>query len=150
MFTPLNYPKTSLKITQKGEEVYVWCVFRKKRLLLTPEEWVRQHVLHFLVEHKSVPQSLIAAEYGIEVNKMIRRCDGVIFNKEGEAVVVIECKAPEIKLTEAVLHQIAQYNFNLRVEWLIMTNGLETIVAKVNQKTGEVSYSEEIPEYGGF
>lgn len=147
MFTPLNYPRTSLKLTKKENEVYVLCEFRKKKLLLTPEEWVRQHVLHFLIEHKSVPKNLIAAEYGIEVNKMSRRCDGVIFSRKGNAVAVIECKAPEIKLTQAVFQQIAQYNFNLRVDWLIMTNGLETIVAKVNQKTGEISYSEEIPEY---
>lgn len=150
MFTPLNYPKTSLKLTQKGEQIYVWCVFRKKKLLLTPEEWVRQHVLHFLVEHKAVPLSLIAAEYGIEVNKLSRRCDGVVFNREGIAVAIIECKAPEVRLTPDIFHQIAQYNFKLRVEWLIMTNGLQTIVAKVNQKTGELSYSEEVPEYGSL
>lgn len=147
MFTPLNFPKTELKLSRKGEEVYVWCVFRKKKLLLTPEEWVRQHVLHFLVKQKSVPQSLIAAEYGIEVNKMTRRCDGVVFNREGEAVVLVECKAPEIKLTEAVFHQIAQYNFKLRVEWLMMTNGLQTIVARVDQKSGTIRYAEEIPGY---
>ncbi len=147
MFTPLNYPKTQLKLTKMGGEIYVWCVFRKKKLLLTPEEWVRQHVLHFLVEQKSVPQSLIAAEYGIEVNKMVRRCDGIIFNRNGAPLVLIECKAPEVKLSEAVFHQIAQYNFKLQVQWLVMTNGLQTIVAKVNKDTGGILYSEEIPSY---
>ena len=147
MLTPLNFPKTSLKLSKKGEEIYVWDVFRKKKLLLTPEEWVRQHILHFLVEHKEVPLPLIAAEYPIEVNKMVRRCDGVIFNREGKAIAIIECKAPKIKLNEAVLHQIAQYNFKLRVEWLILTNGLQTIVAYVNQKSGAIQYFEEIPGF---
>lgn len=147
MLTPLNFPKTPLKLSKKGEEIYVWDVFRKKKLLLTPEEWVRQHILHFLVEHKEVPLPLIAAEYPIEVNTMVRRCDGVIFNREGKAIAIIECKAPKIKLNEAVLHQIAQYNFKLRVEWLILTNGLQTIVAFVDQKTGAIQYFEEIPEF---
>ncbi|PWH86596.1 type I restriction enzyme HsdR N-terminal domain-containing protein [Brumimicrobium oceani] len=147
MLTPLNFPKTALKLSKKGEEIYVWDVFRKKKLLLTPEEWVRQHILHFLVEHKEVPLPLIAAEYPIEVNKMVRRCDGVIFNREGKAIAIIECKAPKIKLNEAVLHQIAQYNFKLRVQWLILTNGLQTITAFVDQKSGAIQYFEEIPSY---
>lgn len=147
MLTPLNFPKTPLKLSKKGEEVYVWDIFRKKKLLLTPEEWVRQHVLHFLVQHKAVPEPLIAAEYAIEVNKMTRRCDGVVFNREGKAAAIIECKAPGIKLTESVLHQIAQYNFKLRVNWLILSNGLQTIVAFVDQTTGAIQYFEGIPSY---
>lgn len=147
MLTPLNFPKTALKLSRKGEEIYVWDVFRKKKLLLTPEEWVRQHVLHFLINEKEVPQPLIAAEYPIEVNKMVRRCDGVVFNREGKPIAIIECKAPKIKLTEAVLHQIAQYNYKLRVNWLILTNGLQTIVAFVDQSSGAIQYFEEIPEF---
>src|SRR5690554_1836171 len=118
MLTPLYFPKTKLKLTRKNEQVYVWCDFRKKILLLTPEEWVRQHVLHFLVEHKSVPLPLIASEYKIEVNQLTRRCDGVVFGSNGKPIGVVECKAPEIKLTENVFHQIAQYNHKLMVEWL--------------------------------
>ena len=147
MLTPLNFPKTPLKLSSKGKEIYVWDIFRKKKLLLTPEEWVRQHVLHFLIQHKAVPEPLIAAEYAIEVNQMTRRCDGVVFNREGKAIAIIECKAPKIKLTEAVLHQIAQYNFKLRVNWLILSNGLQTIVAFVNQTTGAIEYFKEIPSY---
>lgn len=147
MLTPLNYPKTELKLSKKGGKIYVWDVFRKRTLLLTPEEWVRQHVLLYLIQHKFVPQGLIAAEYAIEVNGLVRRCDGVVFNKNGEPLLILECKAPEIKLTEAVFHQIAQYNFKLRVQWLVMTNGLHTIVANVNQETGEVIYREELPSY---
>lgn len=147
MLTPLNFPKTPLKLSRKGEEIYVWDIFRKKKLMLTPEEWVRQHVLHFLIHHKAVPEPLIAAEYAIEVNKMTRRCDGVVFDRTGKAVAIIECKAPKIKLTETVLHQIAQYNFKLRVNWLILTNGLQTVVAFVDQATGDIAYFEEIPPY---
>ncbi|HLV42144.1 MAG TPA: type I restriction enzyme HsdR N-terminal domain-containing protein [Brumimicrobium sp.] len=147
MLTPLNFPKTPLKLSKEGEDIYVWDIFRKRKLFLTPEEWVRQHVLHFLIQHKEVPEPLIAAEYAIQVNKMTRRCDGVVFNREGKAVAIIECKAPKINLTEAVLHQIAQYNHKLRVNWLILSNGLQTIVAFVDQTTGAIQYFEEIPDY---
>lgn len=147
MFTPLNYPKTSLRLSKKGSDIYVWDIFRKKQLLLTPEEWVRQHVLHYLHNEKSVPLALIASEYAIEVNQLQRRCDGVVFNSAGAPIAIIECKASHVKLTEKVFFQIAQYNYKLQVQWLIMTNGLETIIARVNQTTGEIQYIKEIPDF---
>lgn len=147
MLTPLNYPKVELDLTKKEGKIYVWDIFRQKRLLVTPEEWVRQHVLHYLAVHKAVPKGLIASEYAININGLVRRCDGVVFDRIGVPLLIVECKAPEIKLTEDVFHQIAQYNFKLRVRWLMMTNGLQTIVANVNQQTGEIIYTEEIPSY---
>lgn len=147
MFTPLNLPKTSLQLTKSEGKVFVWDIFRKKRLQLTPEEWVRQHFLHFLVNEKNVPLGLIASEYNIEVNKLKRRCDGVIFSRSSNPIAIIECKAPEIKLSENTFYQIAQYNFKLQVDWLILTNGLETIVAKTNSKTNKLDYFEEVPDF---
>lgn len=147
MFTPLNFPKTRLKLTKEGEKIYVWDIFRKTKLLLTPEEWVRQHLLHFLVEHKSVPLTLISSEFSIKINKMNRRCDAVIFNSDKKPITIIECKAPKIKLTEKTFQQIAQYNFKLQVEWLILSNGIETITAKVDQRSGLISYAPSIPEF---
>lgn len=145
MFTPLNLPKASLQLTKSDGKVFVWDVFRKKKLQLTPEEWVRQHFLHFLVNEKQVPVGLIASEYNIEVNKLKRRCDSVIFNRNSKPIAIIECKAPEIKLSEQTFYQIAQYNFKLQVDWLILTNGLETIVAKINSETKKLDYFEEVP-----
>ena len=127
MFTPLNLPKANLKLSRKGESVYVWDVFRKKKLLLTPEEWVRQHFFHFLVNERNVPQGLISSEYGLVVNQLQRRCDGVIFGRDGKALAIIECKAPEVSITKKTFYQIAQYNFKLNVKWLFMTNGLKTV-----------------------
>lgn len=147
MFTPLNFPKTALNLSKKEGKVYVWDDFRKKKLLLTPEEWVRQHVLHYLVDYKNVPLSLIVSEYAIEVNKMKRRCDGVVFDKTAKPIMIIECKAPEVKLTEKVLHQIAQYNFKLQVKWLVCTNGIETIVAEIDKENACISYVKTIPLY---
>lgn len=145
MFTPLNLPKASLQLTKSEGKVFVWDIFRKKKLQLTSEEWVRQHFLHFLINEKNVPLGLIASEYNIEVNKLKRRCDGVIFNRVSKPIVIIECKAPEIKLSEQTFYQIAQYNFKLQVDWLILTNGLDTIVAKINHNKQIIDYFEEVP-----
>jgi hypothetical protein len=147
MFTPLNLPKASLQLTKSEGKVFVWDVFRKKKLQLTPEEWVRQHFLHYLVNEKQFPIGLIASEYNIEVNKLKRRCDGVIFNRNSTPIAIIECKAPEIKLSEQTFYQIAHYNFKLQVDWLILTNGLETIVARINNKTNKLDYFEEVPSF---
>lgn len=147
MFTPLNLPKASLKLTKSKGEVFVWDVFRKKKLLLTPEEWVRQHFLHFLVNEKQFPIGLIASEYNIEVNKLQRRCDGVIFNRNSKPIAIIECKAPEVNLSENTFYQIAQYNFKLQVDWLILTNGLNTIVAKLNHIQNGIDYFQEVPRF---
>ena len=147
MFTPLNLPKASLKLTKSNGEIFVWDVFRKKKLLLTPEEWVRQHFLHFIVNEKQVPIGLIASEYTIEVNKLQRRCDGVIFNRNSKPIAIIECKAPEVNLSENTFYQIAQYNFKLQVDWLILTNGLNTIVAKLNHIQNGIDYFQEVPRF---
>jgi hypothetical protein len=147
MLTPLNFPKIDIKLTKKNDGLYVWDIFRNKRLLVTPEEWVRQHVLHFLVSHKSVPKSLIASEFSINVNKLSRRCDGVVFSREGNPLAIIECKAPSVKLTAKVFHQVAQYNFNLKVNWLILTNGLTTVVAFINLEDKSMDFIDEIPYY---
>lgn len=147
MLTPLNYPKANLSLSRKDEVIYVWDEFRKKKLKLTPEEWVRQHVLHYLVDHKNIPLSLIAAEYGIEVNQLTRRCDGVVFDRSGKPIMIIECKAPEVKITEHTLHQIAQYNFTLEVQWLVLTNGLDTVVAFINTESKSIDYVREIPSF---
>lgn len=147
MLTPLNLPQVKLKLTQKGEKLFVWDDFRMKQVVLTPEEWVRQHFLHFLSNDKGVPKSLIAVEQGIQVNTMTRRCDAVIYNREGSPIAIVECKAPEIPLTEKTLQQIAQYNFKLRVNYLILTNGLQTITAFVNAEKKTIEYLEEVPSF---
>ncbi len=147
MLTPLNFPKADLKLFKKEGQLFVWDIFRKKRLKLTPEEWVRQHVLHYLVDECGVPQTLIASEYGIRVNDLERRCDGVVFNRSGRPIAIIECKAPIVKLQESTLHQIAQYNFSLDVKWLILTNGLTTITAFIDSENKRIDYSKRIPTY---
>ena len=144
MITPLNLPKAPLKLSKKDGQVFVWCILRKKNLVCTPEEWVRQHVVHFLIGN-GVPQGLIASEFNLEYNGRSKRADLVVFDREQNPILIVECKEPRVELTQAVFNQIAGYNHELRVEYLMMTNGLDHIYCHVNQSTGEVQYLKEFP-----
>jgi hypothetical protein len=144
MITPLNLPKAPLKLTKQGGQVYVWCILRKKNLVCTPEEWVRQHVVHFLIQ-KGIPEGLIASEYNLEYNGRKKRADIVVFDRTQKPVFIVECKAPEVNITESVLHQIAGYNHELLVKYLMLTNGLQHVYCEVDQKTGEIRYHENLP-----
>lgn len=148
MFKALSLPKASLKLTRIDGKIFVWCIIRKKSLLLTPEEWVRQHIIHFLINDKQTPPGLIAAEMTIEVNQLNRRCDVVVFGNDGIPKLIIECKAPEINLSEKTFYQIAQYNFKLNVDYLMLTNGLEHIVCKIDRVSNELKYLDILPEWG--
>ena len=144
MIVPLNLPKAKLKLSREAGEVFVWCILRKKNLVCTPEEWVRQHVIHKLIAD-GVPQGLIASEYHLEYNGRSKRADIVVFNREQKAVLVVECKAPEVELREQVLHQVASYNHEMKVSYLMMTNGIKHIFCHVNQSTGALNYLEALP-----
>jgi hypothetical protein len=143
----LALPKAQLKITKKGDELFVWCVARKKTLVLTPEEWVRQHVIHYLVNDLKVPLGLIASEVSLSINKLSRRCDLIVFSKESKPLLLIECKAVDVPLTENVFHQIAQYNFKLNVNYLMMTNGIHHVFCKIDRVNNKLIYLEKLPVY---
>jgi predicted type IV restriction endonuclease len=145
MMVPLNLPKAELKLSRKGDKIFVWCIIRRKDLVLTPEEWVRQHLIHYLINEKNIPQSLMAAEMPIVVNTLQRRCDLVVYSKEGKPRMIVECKAPEVQLTQNVFHQIAQYNFELGVDLLMVSNGIDHIICQIDRKTGEMVFLQDMP-----
>lgn len=145
MIVPLNLPQAPLKLTRKNEVVYVRCLIRQKNLVCTPEEWVRQHVIHFLISEKKVSKGRIASEYSIVYNGRSKRADLVIFDTVGEPEMIVECKAPEVPITEKVVHQIAQYNSQLNVNRLFLTNGLQHIFCEIDRENGKLIYFEEWP-----
>ena len=147
MIQPLNLPKAPLKLSRKDEVVFVWCEIRKKKLQLTPEEWVRQHVIHFLIQENNVPLGVIASEQAIQVNRLLRRCDLVVYNRSGKPIILVECKAPDVKLTEKVVYQIAQYNSKLNVDYLLITNGIEHYYCYINRQTNAIQYLENLPNW---
>lgn len=143
--TPLNLPMAPLQLKRMNGTVYVDCLIRQKKLVLTPEEWVRQHVLHYLIE-KGVPKGLIASEVSLKYNERLKRADIVIYGRDQKPKFIVECKAADVQLSEAVFRQIASYNHTLQVEYLMMTNGMEHIYAHIDLESGKLEYLKNFPE----
>ena len=140
-----NYPK---KISYFKGKPYIFDVVRRKRVALTPEEWVRQHFVNYLIIEKKYPKEQIANEVTISLNGMTRRCDTVIYNHFLEPVAIVEYKAPTVPITQDVFEQIARYNICLKVDILMVTNGMEHYCCKMDYEGMTCSYLREIPEYG--
>lgn len=133
MFTPLNYPPTKLNLEKRGEHIFVQCLVRKKWYILTPEEWVRQHVIAYLHEKLSHPLSLFSVEKSMEYNGLSKRWDVVCFDRQGQAQILIECKRPEVPLSRETILQISAYQAYLQSTKIAVTNGLDTWVYHENK-----------------
>jgi hypothetical protein len=118
MYPALQLPPTSLKVTKEEGIFWVWCVLRKKKLQLTPEEWVRQHTIQFLLHENQYPKSYINVEKLIKINDLSKRYDVVVFQPNGEIFLLIECKAPEVPISQNTFDQIARYNLVLKAKYL--------------------------------
>jgi hypothetical protein len=114
---------------------------------LTPEEWVRQHFTHFLVEQKGYPKGLLCNEYELRIGEKKLRCDTLLYNKEMHPQMIVEYKAPTVALTQKVFDQVWRYNTVLRVEWLIVSNGLHHIVCHLNREKNTYEFLPDIPSY---
>lgn len=143
MYPMLNLPKTQLKL----KDDLIWDVLRKKYFKNTPEEWVRQHYIHYLINQLDYPISLMASERLVKYNNMSKRCDIVALSNQLDPIMIVECKAPYIKLTEDTFYQIAKYNFTLKAPLLVLTNGLQHIVAHIDGSKNEIIFLDKIPTY---
>ena len=143
----LNLPPYKTELSEKNGKMYIYDSFRRKNVAFTPEEWVRQHFVNYLVTEKSYPSELIANEVCIDVNSTSKRCDTVIYDKFLNPLVIIEYKAPEVAITEDVFEQISMYNSTLRVPYLIVSNGLTHYCCFMDYKDMKCVFLENIPEY---
>jgi hypothetical protein len=143
----LNLPAAELRIRINKEKREVFDPVRKRYVILTSEEWVRQHFLHFLLTRKKVPPSLIAVEASIKYNHLAKRCDVVVYNRKGIPVLIVECKSPEIEINQDVFQQVAMYNLTLKVKYLVVTNGLDHYTCVVDHEKGSFQFIEEIPDF---
>ena len=130
----LNLPTYNFKLKNSQNKTLIFDKLRKKYVVLTPEEWVRQHFVHFLIYQKKYPETLIAIEKQLTINNLKKRTDILIFNSDGKPEVVIECKAPSIKISQKTFDQIARYNLQLKADFLIVTNGLTHFYCKMDFK----------------
>lgn len=145
--TVLNLPPYPFKITLKDARHFIFDEIRKKHLVLTPEEWVRQHFIQYLILEKKFPKSLIQIEGGLSLNKLQKRTDIVVFNTAGERIMIIECKAPAVKITQATFDQAARYNSVHKTGWLVVTNGLMHCYAQIDHLSERFRFIPELPDY---
>jgi predicted type IV restriction endonuclease len=143
----LNFPTYSFRFKNSENKVSIFDSIRKKFILLTPEEWVRQHVVEFLLVEKKYPKSLINVEKIVKVNGMNKRYDAVVFNPDGSIFLLIECKAPEIKIDQKTFDQIARYNLNIQSNYLMVSNGLDHYFCQMDYKQKRYTFIKELPNY---
>lgn len=146
--TALNLPQYPFKISQRENRFFIFDEIRKKHLVLTPEEWVRQHFINYLVKEKKFPTTLLQIEGGLSLNQTKKRSDILVYNTIGEKIMVIECKAPSVAITQATFDQAARYNSVYKAGWLAVTNGLQHYYAKIDHANGNFLFIEELPEFG--
>lgn len=143
----LNLPPFDIKVKKIDGRLSVFDKVRRKYVALTPEEWVRQHFINYLVFEKGYPESLIANEIQINLNQQKKRCDTVVYDRDAIPLVIIEYKAPEVGITQNVFDQIVQYNIVLKVRYLIVSNGLNHYCCKVDYENHTFAYLPDIPSY---
>jgi hypothetical protein len=145
--TALNFPTYSFRFKNKQNKTAIFDSIRKKFIILTPEEWVRQHVVHYLHYEKNYPWSMINVEKQVLVNQLPKRYDVVGFKNTGDLQLIVECKAPNVKITQETFDQIARYNLSLKADFLMVTNGLSHYFCKMDYNKQQYHFLPELPIY---
>ncbi len=144
---PLNLPEFKIKLAGTKDRPLVLDVLRRRYVKLTPEEWVRQHFVHFLIEHKGYPEALLANEISLKIGEKTLRADSVLFGRDLKPRMIIEYKAPSIPISQKVFDQIFTYNLILHVDYLVVSNGLEHYCCKMDHANQKYLFLEDIPSY---
>ncbi len=143
----LNLPSFGLRIKEQNGKQYVFDRLKKRYTRLTPEEYVRQHFINYLIDYKNFPEALLANEIQIELGNVKKRCDTVLYDKFLKPQMIIEYKSPKIAICQDTFDQISRYNMKLQVPWLIISNGLQHYCCNVDFNTGTCVFLNEIPDY---
>ncbi|MDG1715232.1 type I restriction enzyme HsdR N-terminal domain-containing protein [Lacinutrix sp.] len=143
----LNFPTYTFRFKNSENKVSIFDAIRKKFVILQPEEWVRQHCVHYLIKVKNYPKSLINVEKELKVNDLKKRYDIVIFNTDGSIHLIVECKAPNIKIKQNTFDQVARYNLALNATYLMVTNGLNHYYCVMDFKAEKYRFLEDIPYF---
>lgn len=143
----INLPPYEIKLREQNGRRQIFDFLRRRYVSLTPEEWVRQHFVHFLIEQKGYPKGLLANEVEQKIGDKKLRCDTLLYNKELRPRMIIEYKAPEIAITQRVFDQITVYNFLLHVDYLIVSNGRQHYCCRMDYEKGEYTFLQDIPHY---
>lgn len=144
---PLKLPPCSLRIKEGKGSRLIYDSLRRKYVTLTPEEWVRQHFVYYLIEHLGYPSGLISIEASFRLHSMVRRADILVHDRAGEPVMIVECKAPEVKISQEVFDQVINYNFSYGVRYLVVTNGVTHFAGKIDKEAHTFTLLDHIPDY---
>lgn len=143
----LNLPEYTFRVNELNNQKWIFDPLRKKKVVLTPEEWVRQNFIQFLIQEKYYPEQLIKVEMGFKVNNLIKRSDIIVYDRKGKPSLIVECKAPSVKVSQDVFDQIARYNISLKVDFLVVTNGMEHYCCKINHQKKSYQFLRNIPDF---
>lgn len=143
----LNLPSYEFKITDRNGKRLILDSLRRKYVALTPEEWVRQHVVQFLINYKGYPKGLLANEVQVSLNGTRKRCDTIVYDTSLKPRMIVEYKAPSVEITQAVFDQITRYNMVLHVEYLLVSNGIQHYCCRIDYTTRQYHFLQEIPAY---
>jgi hypothetical protein len=143
----LNFPKFSFRFKNSENKVSIFDTIRKKFVVLQPEEWVRQHCIHYLIKYKGYPESLINVEKELKINHLKKRYDIIVYNKDGSIHLIIECKAPKVEIKQAAFDQIARYNLELNATYLMLSNGINHYYCQMDFDNEKYQFLKDIPDY---
>ena len=143
----LNFPSYNFRIKNSENNTYIFDVIRKKFVVLQPEEWVRQNCIQFLINEKNFPVNLINVEKVVRINGLNKRYDIIAYNSDGSIFLIVECKAPEVKISQSAFDQIARYNLTLKASYLMVTNGLNHYFCTIEHNLGIYNFLKELPSY---
>lgn len=146
-FQQLNLPAYNFRIRTDGDKKEIFDIVRKIYVALTPEEWVRQHFLNYLISDRMMPAGLIAVEKQIFVNRLSRRCDIVVYDTSGKPQMIVECKSPNVKINQQVFDQAIHYNISLNIKYLLLTNGISHFCFKLDYEHGNAIQLDHIPAF---
>ena len=144
-FIELNLPQADLRLKDEGQSKQIFDSVRKRFVALTPEEWVRQHFIHFMINEKKYPASLMGVEMLVRMNELSQRADIVVNQRDGKPWLIVECKAPQITINQDTFYQAARYNITLQVPYIVITNGIEHYCLHFNGKNFD--YLEDLPAF---
>jgi hypothetical protein len=147
LLQPLNLPPYPFKISDNNGQLTLFDEIRKKHLIITPEEWVRQHFVQYLINQKKYPKTLIKLEGGLRLHGMAKRTDIVVFNTTGDKILMIECKAPAVAINQKVFDQIARYNMTHKIALLAVSNGLQHYYCQIDFENQAYKFISELPAY---
>lgn len=145
----LHFPAYEFRFKNRENALHIFDPIRKKFVVLQPEEWVRQHVIRYLIQEKEYPASLLGVERQIRVNSLVKRCDLVVYKPDGSIYILVECKAPEQPITQHTFDQIARYNLQMHAAYMMVTNGLAHYFCRMDREKQCYEFLEQLPSYSG-